>query len=389
MATAPTPTEFLLHCLRSRLDPSAAAALPEVARHLHGHWEPLRAAIRAERVGPFLHETLGSSDVLPPALRRAVARSYESARARNAALLHALGAALAACDAAGVPVIVLKGAALLETVYGGRSVRPMWDVDVLIHRRHLETVRDVLSGMGYTAARREPRPGAAAEHESEILFQREDVTARIDVHWELFDSPFHVSRFENAWLWETAERGSIAGAPAMMLGPEAQLLHLCGHLALHHGGARLLWWHDIAEVLVFHRQRLSWADVLDRAGRYALRLPLCEILPRVAETWGAPVPAGVLRELRAHQPARDEADVFGQYWERKRAAGLEGWHDLRRMATWRQRWRFALVNLFPSADYMQRRYGVRHRYLLPVFYPYRWVRGVLGLRSVRAPGPLP
>ena len=388
MATVLTSTEFLRRCLRSRVDPSAASALPESARELGDDWESLRAAIKRERLGPFLHETLGTMDVLPKALRRALTRSHESARARNAALLRALATALAALEAAAVPVIVLKGAALLETVYRGQSVRYMWDVDILVHRRDLDAVGDVLRGLGYAGARQEPRRGALAEHETEILFQQTDVPARIDVHWGLFDSPFHASRLEVDWLWDTAEPASIAGSPATILGPEAQLLHLCGHLALHHSGERLLWWHDIAEMLVFHRERLSWPEVLGRAGRYGLLLPLREILPRVAEGWGVPVPSGVLQELQHYEPAPDEEEVFGQYWERKRAAGLQAWHDLRRMPTWRQRRRYALVNLFPSADYMQRRYGVRHRYLVLFFYPYRWFRGVLGLRSARTPGPL-
>jgi hypothetical protein len=58
------------------------------------------------------------------------------------------------------------------------------------------------------------------------------------------------------------------------------------------------------------------------------------------------------------------------------------------MPTWRQRRRYALVHLFPSAAYMQRRYGVRHRCLVPFLYPYRWFLGLLGLRSARSPGPL-
>jgi len=386
MATVLTSTEFLLRCLRARLDPGAAVDLAESARQLGEDWEPVRAAIKNERLGPFLHETIRDLDVVPSSVRRALARSHEWARARNASLLPALAAVSSALERAGVPVIVLKGAALLETVYGGRSVRPMWDVDILVHRRDLDEVRDVLRRLGYAAARREPRPEALAEHETEILFQREDGAARIDVHWALFDSPFHASRFEMSWVWETAVTASLAASPARVLGPEAQLLHLCGHLALHHGGERLLWWHDIAELLVFHRDRLSWSEALQRARRYGLLLPLREVLPQVAERWAAPVPSGVIRELRDHRPGRDEERAFAHRWGRKPGAGLRGWHDLRGMPTWRQRRRYALANLFPSAEYMQHRYGVRSRYLLPLLYPYRWFRAVRGLRSTRTPG---
>ena len=50
------------------------------------------------------------------------------------------------------------------------------------------------------------------------------------------------------------------------------------------------------------------------------------------------------------------------------------------MPDWRQRLHFARANVFPSADYMRQRYGVRHPLLLPIYYPWRWLRGLLGLR---------
>lgn len=48
------------------------------------------------------------------------------------------------------------------------------------------------------------------------------------------------------------------------------------------------------------------------------------------------------------------------------------------MASWTERWRFATATVFPSAPYMRRRYGVQHSWLLPFYYPYRWLRGLRG-----------
>jgi hypothetical protein len=48
------------------------------------------------------------------------------------------------------------------------------------------------------------------------------------------------------------------------------------------------------------------------------------------------------------------------------------------MPGWRQRVRFARTNLFPSAAYMRQRYQIKHPLLLPLYYPYRWLRGLRG-----------
>jgi len=64
----------------------------------------------------------------------------------------------------------------------------------------------------------------------------------------------------------------------------------------------------------------------------------------------------------------------------KRATGRRFWSDLRAIPGWRQRLRFARTHLLPSAAYMRRRYGIAHPLLLPLYYPYRWLRGLRGDR---------
>ena len=65
----------------------------------------------------------------------------------------------------------------------------------------------------------------------------------IDVHWSLFDSPYYQDRNAMDWFWDTAEPVLYRRSSST----EALLIHLCGHLALHHGTRGLLWGHDIVE----------------------------------------------------------------------------------------------------------------------------------------------
>lgn len=370
---------FVRDCLCLHHAPERAAALRTATPSSTAAWQEVRALVRAERLGPLMHRAAGNRGILPPALEVAFRRDYQITAMRNRLLLHQLGTCLRAFAEAGIATIVLKGAALATVIYRDVALRPMIDADLLVHASDRVRACRVLEKLGYTVARMETRRGALLEHESELELRKSGLYATsIDLHWSLFDSPYYQRRIDMEWFWRTAELAPIADQPAQMLGPEAQVLHLCGHLALHHAGHGLLWWHDVAAVLVAHAGRIEWEALLGQARTYDLQLPLRIVLIELAARWGAPVPGEVLAELRARQPSRDEARLFAQLSADRRSAGRRFWSDFAGISSWMERWRFATTNLFPSAAYMRQRYGVQHPWLLLFSYPYRWLRGLRG-----------
>jgi hypothetical protein len=56
---------------------------------------------------------------------------------------------LEALEARGIPVIVLKRAALAETVYGCSSLRPMTGLDLLVRHEDADAADSIIRGMGY------------------------------------------------------------------------------------------------------------------------------------------------------------------------------------------------------------------------------------------------
>jgi hypothetical protein len=151
-------------------------------------------------------------------------------------------------------------------------------------------------------------------------------------------------------------------------------------MPLQHSGEgelRLLWLHDVAEVIAFYQEQIDWDQVLARARAYDLVLPVQQILTRVGHEWHAPIPPAVLERLRALRPSRDEERVFAWLTSAHRSA-QRFWVDLAGMPGWGPRLRFAWCIFFPSAGYMQRCYRIPHRFLVPLYYPYRWF---LGLRD--------
>jgi Uncharacterised nucleotidyltransferase len=379
-ADSPTTTAFLAACLRLRHDPGAIEAAREASRRLNVSSAALLEAIDRERIGPLLHHTAGARALLPRAVAEAVRQSYRVTGARNVLLLRELRHCLHALAAAGVPAIVLKGAALADAVYRNASLRPMLDLDLLVRRRDIPAARRALEELGFALDGIETHPGARAEHENELALSKPGpVPVSIDMHWSLVDSPYYQSRMAMDWFWETARTLPIAGGPALTFGTEALLLHLSAHLILHHGGTGLLWWNDLIEVAAFERGRVDWLELCARARHYELRLAAREVLARLAAEWHVPVPSDVLGRLAAEPPSRRESELFA-LMQSGAPVGQRFWTDLAGMPDWRQRMRFARTNLLPSAAYMRQRYGIRHRLLLPVYYPYRWMRGIAGLR---------
>ena len=135
-----------------------------------------------------------------------------------------------------IPVIVLKGACLAETIYGNIALRSMGDVDLLVRREDMARVVQILGNLGYSAGydyRIEDE--LAVNHHLPPMKGPRQLT--IEVHWTIVDAPHFAALEEKeiAKTWETRKGcGYCAGASVFMLAPEDLVLHLCVHFTMQH-----------------------------------------------------------------------------------------------------------------------------------------------------------
>ena len=224
--------------------------------------------VQFEALTPLLYRILQGCDFVPAAVAERLQDDYFRTARDNALYLRALAQSLAALAAAGVPVIVLKGAALAETVYANLALRPMVDLDLLVHHQDVSTALTTLASLGYVPVAAEAQTGATVAFENEFPLckpGRQDTL--LEVHWSLINSPYYQQRLTTDWFWATATPYQVEGVAVLCLGPEALLLHLCAHLTFHHHDERLLWLHDVAEVLHVDHDRIDWEELLARAAR--------------------------------------------------------------------------------------------------------------------------
>jgi hypothetical protein len=375
---------FALACLRSFWEADALDAAQNVVRQADFSWDDLRVMAEQERIAPLLYEAVRGRSLLPEWLERDWQVAQRITAARNTLLLAELERAIAHLAAADIAAIPLKGSALIETLYGNAALRPMLDLDVLVRQEQAQLATELLVQLGYVAAVVEPHRGALLDYENEVmLIKTNGPQFLLEMHWSLIDSPYYQRQLDMHWFWETTRPAQVGHTPALVLSDDAMLLHLCAHCALHHSGQGLLWLHDIAALVQAKGRQMDWNSILQRAREFGLVLSLNAVLPIVAEHWRAPAPAEFLAQLAASPVSQAEQQAFSLAATPSTAVAQRFFHDMAGLPNWRGRVRFAWQNLFPTPEYMRWRYGIQNQWLLPLYYPYRWLIGIASVLQTK------
>jgi hypothetical protein len=234
---------------------------------------------------------LGIEDAVMPRLKGV----YRHAMMRNLWLLHETEPAMAALERAGVPTLLLKGAALALTDYRTPAARPMDDLDVAVPKgRAAEAVR-VLEAAGWRSL------GAASTFHAAAF--RNARGGEFDLHWhfliETSRSPIE-TRF-----WQTARPFDLDGIATRRLDPALALLHALVHGLRSNPVPPVRW---VADSLTLIRQGvdLDWELLVEvaRAVQVTQRVRLG--LDHLVKWFAAPVPATVLNALGASSPSLTE-----------------------------------------------------------------------------------
>lgn len=352
------------------------AAVPQS----EAEWAPVLDLAEAAGVAPLLYAAWRGSQVLPATTLARLRSAYIATGSQNTLRQRDLARVLEALRAAGVESLLLKGAALVDTIYRNPALRPMVDVDLLVPRDRVAAALAALANCGYAPSRAEVAPGALVTYENEIaLYGPTPLATPIELHWSLLDSPYYQERLDMAWYWQSALPHEVAGQATQVLGPVALLLHLAAHWTLHHPGDALLWQHDIAAVIVTEGPRLDWSELLAQAAEQALVLPLQAAVRAAHDEWWVPIDAATLAAVKALVPSQAERRVQAQSLHpRQDVARRLAW-DLQGLSGWPARSRFLAQQLLPRPAYMQARYNVTRRRGLPAAYLRRWWRGLRAL----------
>lgn len=194
-----------------------------------------------------------------------------------------------------IPVIVMKGAHLAETVYGDVTLRPMHDADLLVRPADLPKAQSILFSMGWHQHLSEDIEARCKWSDHLGIFYHRG--SAIEIHWTL-EIPVSPFKIDVDGLWERAQPATCAGVEVLALAPEDTLLQLALHATYHHcleHGLRPL--HDVAEVVRHYGPALDWSLVVSRATGWGAEKYVGLTLQLAKSLMGAAVPDHVLEQL--------------------------------------------------------------------------------------------
>lgn len=231
-------------------------------------------------------------DRVPVGVAERAERVYFATQIRTTQRTEEADRVLGGLAAAGIEAMVVKGLALVHTVYGTDGLRTFDDLDILVRRRDLVTSRAVLGDLGYRT-RAVPR-FEEVDHRFHDLQYFRPLSGRLEcleLHWDLWDARQFRSDIDG--FWQRARPATIAGASRLVLSDADTLLHL----AIHRTRAplRLRFVCDVAELVRARGTTIDWDDLVARAESVGARTALHMILALAAQLLDAPVPGDVLR----------------------------------------------------------------------------------------------
>ena len=243
-------------------------------------WAAARHAALVHGVAPLLAARLEGSPAwaaLAPALRDYCVEQRRLNGLRAAALRADLAAILRAAAAAGVAVLPLKGAVLVERAYAEPGLRPMADLDVLVRPQALPQLHASMLSLGYQLREETPRHRAYLRGELVVASwdgEHPDNPRGVEVHSAVGERLRAIRCDITAALWEDASEGSCAGAPCPMPTADALLQHLLIHTChnIIYRRLRLIQLYDLALVApqVSEAAWHAMADSFARAGEARL-----------------------------------------------------------------------------------------------------------------------
>lgn len=296
-------------------------------------WGYILRAAEVQGVAPLLHRWLRTHADVPVAraMRDRLHVSYWTNHFRNRLLLDELARVVAAALADGIALMPLKGARLATGFYESAALRPLSDLDVVVHHGDLERFGAVLQSLGYVPF--EPEPSYVSErhlnpacHEFCWMALRPGVDALIESRCQALElaagrlgelDPVLMA-MQHAYmdeLWVRATGVSRPGVAGVCVPAEDLLLHVATHFAVKHIDFRLIWLHDVG-LIVRATPNFDWDYLTGIACRLRVAGPLALALRTTASWLGAPIPDEPLRVL-------DESVGVNTWFGRQEARRLE------------------------------------------------------------------
>ena len=284
-------TLLLRHSAYTSLDSQSRARFCNLAEGI-SHWDDLITQAEAVGLSSILYSHLKTTGVQVPdssatSFKALTARHLRSNRERTTALVEILDQ----FSEKNIDTILLKGMALIHSLYSEKSLRPMGDMDILVKPEQALLAQEVLREIGYNAGDR--KQGYLYDHHHLPVATRSQngLLIQVEIHHDALSgdvtSSITFDAVANKRLPITVE-----GHKTATLGHIDMLRHLCHHTFEPSVKIKLGSVADLYGYAAIYTDEIDWKSLLAEQDFITNTLkclhfltPLPEIL---AEKIGAP-----------------------------------------------------------------------------------------------------
>jgi hypothetical protein len=243
---------------------------------------------------PLLYKNLRNQKINDPSIN-IYKREYRATWFRTQSLYRNAALPLQSFNNAGIRTMIIKGAALTTLYYKDLGLRPMNDVDVLVHQDDALASFNLLEKLGWRPSLKELK---SFDKKYLSFFHslgfEDDTGFSLDINWHLIKLCCGVDADDS--FWKSALPIKFQDMPVFVLNPTDQLLHVCFH-GMTHIPMSLKWIADAIMIINHSGSEIDWDHLLAQAQERYIVLPLKDTLAYLHNLLNASIPERVLRKL--------------------------------------------------------------------------------------------
>jgi hypothetical protein len=289
---------FLLICASMLSDPDKTERIKSLIRQ-RIDWSYLIERSQTHALMPLLHQTLErlKIDEIPGEIQSKIDERFRKSVFWNLVLVGELRSLAQLFEENGVLYIPYKGPTLAALVYGDFSLRQCDDLDILVHKRDIFKIKELLAPGGYRPEfdLSPSQEQAYLESNCEYNFYSETKRIHLEIHWDFLPNYFAFP-FDLEASWERLTPVPIVGKTLFTFSREDLLLSLCAHYGFKHQWERLGWICDYAR-LAEGLPETVWEQTLNRARRMGIERGLFLGLYMAKGLVGIDLPEKVLMRI--------------------------------------------------------------------------------------------
>jgi len=312
----------------------------------------------SKRLLPQLYFNLRAQRITHPWMEK-FKEVYRTAWLENQKHFERAAPALRALNAAGIPTIALKGAALIAHYYKDFGVRPIGDFDVLVPTPQRAAATAILIQLGWTKREYVPIYNSCAFAHAN--------GGEIDLHWHLLSECLDANA--DADFWQGAISARVGDVPMSILNSADMLLHICVHGFRWNATPPIRWVADALTIFNSAPDDLDWERLIAQAQKRELVLVMRHALGYLRDEMNAPVPGAVMPRLDATRVSRLERTDYAARTIPPQMFGVQlYWVGYVRLA------KKSELGLFGLLEYLRRVWDLEHVWQVPLFACSRAVR---------------